>query len=342
MQTAATVDPKSALLIFFSAVALLILAFRLYRSTWFVNSFRKSKRAHIEDILKLLYHMESRNQHATLATLSGALMIPERKWISIVEEMTAENLIRLADHSLTLTDAGKEYALHIIRGHRLWEKHLSEKTGFDKKEWHRLAEQKEHALSREEADRLSRDLGDPRFDPHGDPIPTEVGELQEPEWLFLSSLKKGDRARIVHIEDEPKAIYDQILANKLHIGSRLVVGDSTEREIRFASEGQEYVLSPIVAGNIHVDKLSDEDILEENSVRLSSLQPGETATVVGISSECRGANRRRLLDLGFVRGSKVELEFESPMKEPRAYTIRNTLIALRDTQSDLILIEKTS
>jgi len=67
---------------------------------------------------------------------------------------------------------------------------------------------------------------------------------------------------------------------------------------------------------------------------------GEKAKIIGISSEYRGAGRRRLLDLGFVPGTTVLPNFSSPMNNPKAYLIRDTVIALRNEQADLVLVKK--
>ena len=116
--------------------------------------------------------------------------------------------------------------------------------------------------------------------------------------------------------------------------------NSTVSEVRFESEGIKHKLSPIVASNINVEFLSKQEIYESNAVRLSALSPGEKGRILSISSESRGAARRRLLDLGFVTGSEVQVAFENPLKEPKAFLIRNTLVALRNSQSDHIIIEK--
>ncbi len=333
-------SPQALLLTFFAITAFVAVAIRIRNSFWFVNNFRMSPKELMEDILKQLYHVEQGAQSASLSAMAGALKMSDKKLVRLVEELSKQKLIKIENHILRLTEEGRVYALNIVRSHRLWEKFLSENTGFDKSEWHQLAEQKEHNLSHEDANRLSERLGNPRFDPHGDPIPTEVGEITTPDWKPLPSYKVGTLVKIVHLEDEPKTIYDQLVDEKLHIGSRVHINRVDNNEIEFYSEGETHSLSPIVASSIHTLPLTEDELEEEGVVRLSSLQRGETAKIVGISSECRGASRRRLLDLGFVFGSLIEVELESPLKEPKAYSIRNTVIALRDSQSELVLIEK--
>lgn len=334
-------NPYILLLLFFSISALIYIGWKLKWTKIFISSETRRKTA-IEDILKQLYHVEYSGKIATFNAMSGALNLSSSKLVELIEEMNLLGLIRNNGDILELTNDGRDYALKIIRIHRLWEKYLSEKTGIHRSEWHSRAEQMEHNLSKQETEDLYKSLGSPRFDPHGDPIPTVTGEIIASNEETLSHASAGCTVRITHIEDEPDAIYQHIIKQKLHMGQQLKIEDSDDQYVHFTSEGEEYTLSTIVASNIGVKELSPEEIFEAETIRLSSLDVGERAKVIGISSECRGANRRRLLDFGFIKGTTIETEMQGPSKEPKAYKIRNTLIALRNDQADLILIEKTS
>ncbi len=311
-----------------------------YSLRWLLP-FKYIEKSITEDLLKQLYHVTSSRKTTDLRMLSGALKIPERKVLKIIELMTQKGLIQISDSHVTLTETGKNYALSIIRTHRLWEKYLSEKTGFDKSLWHDLAEAKEHQLTKEQVEELYEELGRPRFDPHGDPIPTALGEMISETGTSIVDIPEGTVAKIIHIEDEPRSIYRQIIKEKLHIGAHIKIIASEDYHVIFESEGHCIKLSTVVASNIQVVLLSSKEFYEKGKIRLSSLIEGEYATVLGISTECRGANRRRLLDLGFIKGTLLTLEYMGPNQNPRAYRLRNTLIALRNDQADLILIEKT-
>jgi DtxR family Mn-dependent transcriptional regulator len=304
------------------------------------NTLKKTK-TQVEDILKLLYHVNESGKSAGISELSNALRIKTSRILFLVEHMSSLGLVEVIGPDLKLTESGVDYALRIIRVHRLYEKYLSERTGFDKLEWHQRAEKMEHQLSTSQTEELARKLGFPRFDPHGDPIPTAKGELVEVVSLPLSSFKEGVEGKIVHIEDEPEVIYRQIINKGLHVGSQLKVLRSDDRDIHFYSEGKEYSMSSLVAANINVVELTEEEIFEENSTRLADLKQGENAKVIGISKECRGPARRRLLDLGFIPGTELVAEMVSPMNNPKAFLLRNTLIALRDDQAEFVLVEKT-
>lgn len=75
----------------------------------------------------------------------------------------------------------------------------------------------------------------------------------------------------------------------------------------------------------------------------SSLLPLDTlfldqkATVVAILSS--GIERRRHLDLGIVPGTNIKTLFESHNKNPKAYLIRGTVIALRNQDANKILVK---
>lgn len=78
----------------------------------------------------------------------------------------------------------------------------------------------------------------------------------------------------------------------------------------------------------------------QTQTRLVNLEYGEEAEILGIDESCKGEVRRRLLDLGFVRGTQISVQNVSPLNNPVAYNLRNTLIALRNEQAEFILIKK--
>jgi DtxR family Mn-dependent transcriptional regulator len=113
--------------------------------------------------------------------------------------------------------------------------------------------------------------------------------------------------------------------------------------IRFWADGNEHVLAPVIANNISVEPLADyapRDLLDEEY--LSGLAEGQRGKVLGLSPACRGPERRRLLDLGFVPGTEVLAEMKSPGGDPTAYRVRGTLIALRREQAGLIRVSSLS
>ena len=302
---------------------------------------RSSERVLIEDTLKHLHNLEIRQRRATLESIAGAVNISINRVPPLLEVMQERELVQMEEGDFHLTELGREYALHMIRAHRLWESYLADATGHAEADWHGQAETVEHTLDRSEVDALSARLGHPVVDPHGDPIPTAEGEYVPHGGRPLSKIMAGENVRIVHLEDEPQPVYAQLVAAGLHLDQTLHVMESSAQRIRFWADGNEQVLAPLLAANVSVLPVPVEvstDIAPAE--RLDSLRRGEMATISAISRACRGAERRRLMDLGIVPGTKVEVEMHSPSGDPTAYRIRDTIIALRREQARQIQIER--
>ena len=295
----------------------------------------------IEDTLKYIFKCERNQKTATVESLAGALSTSLAQASELLALTQAKGLLKLSENSFYLTDAGKRTATQIVRAHRLWERYLADTTGYKESDWHQQAERLEHKLSEEEMDRLSASLGHPTHDPHGDPIPTRRGEWVSHGGIPLSDLAPGTPARIVHIEDEPDVIYAQIVAEDLHPQMVVEVDEMTANRIRFWSDDQEHVLAPIVAANISVLPLAEENHdLQIEGVPLDSLEPGQSGVVTGISSLSRGTERRRLFDLGIIPGTEIDVEMVNPGGDPTAYRIRGSVIALRSNQARLIKVKR--
>lgn len=333
-------SPSIAILLFVLISLAIYLFFRPSGYYWiFLQGKKQGEKTIIEDVLKQLFHMEYENTRVRFRDLKESQALDGKNVLAILDKMIKTELISKKEDYLVLEPKGREYALRIIRAHRLWEKYLAEKTGYDKSEWHDRAEQKEHELTVDQTNALASSLGSPNFDPHGDPIPSEKGDIQPQQGISLSLFPVDKIGKIIHIEDEPEVVYKQILAENLHIGSQIRIVESNAQRVKFISEGEEYILAPLVAENVSVESVNLEDQQDENVRRLSSINDGEEVEIIGISKECRGANRRRLLDLGFVPGTTVELGITSPLNDPRAYKVRSTDIALRNEQANFILIK---
>ena len=302
-----------------------------------------TERVLIEDILKHVFEYEYEQKSANIQAISKHLEMPLSGTEAIIARIQEKQLASVENGNLRLTKEGRDYALRIIRAHRLWEKFLSEKTGFSEKNWHLEAERREHSISEEEANRLAYALGNPLFDPHGDPIPNEKGDyIANCAGIPLLTLNDGDIAEICHIEDEPVESFQQVSSLRLAPGKRIQIIEKKEFQIRIWSDNEEYVLNPIQSGIINVTKLEEPEALRlaENAATLSSLIPGEIARVLKLSPACRGIERRRLMDFGIVPGTEISPELQGLGGDPVAYRVRGTLVALRKEQANLIYVQK--
>jgi DtxR family transcriptional regulator, Mn-dependent transcriptional regulator len=337
------VDPFIALSIAAAVAVAAVLLLRPGRGLLWrgLRMLRATERVRIEDALKHLYDGEERRSPCTLHSLAGSLGIGADGAAALVTRLEQLGLVEAVGLAYRLTGPGRSYALRVVRIHRLLERYLADETGLDAADWHAEADYREHDLSPQQADALAARLGEPRFDPHGDPIPTASGEVVPLRGRPLTDLAAGALVRIVHVEDEPAAVYAQLVAERLHPGTSLRVVEVSPRRIRVEVGGEERVLAPVVAANLSVVPLEAEEeaVVAAPGGRLSDLEPGEKGRVKGIAAACHRAERRRFLDLGLVPGTVVEAELRSPSGDPTAYRVRGAAIALRREQADMIQID---
>lgn len=298
-----------------------------------------ARRSSREDALKHILKSEANGRVATLDSIAGALQITTGAAAQLLEALEACDLLTFEGGRLRLTVAGRDMGLHVVRAHRLWESYLAEQTGIAEKEWHHRAEKQEHLLTPEQTTALAAKLGYPMRDPHGDAIPGADGALEGDLSQSLNSVDPEMPVLITHIEDEPETVYQQIVALGLRPGMRAFVIEKSAARIRFWADGNEHILAPVLAENISIKPIPEfrtPELFEEEM--LSNLKTGGCARVVGLSPACRGPERRRLLDLGFVPGTLVEVEMVSPAGDPTAYRVRGSVLALRREQASLIRV----
>jgi DtxR family Mn-dependent transcriptional regulator len=249
---------------------------------------RLNERVLLEDALKHVYTCESIGRTTTLESLAGQLEISTGKAADLLSRLAEHRLVRSEESGPRLTDAGRDSALRLVRTHRLWERYLADRTGVPPSEWHAEADAKEHILSAEETEALAARLGHPAWDPHGDPIPTTGGELPEVQRLTLAGVDAGRTVEIVHLEDEPREIYDALLSDGLGLGARLDVVERSSHIVRVRARGREWPLSIEVARNVSVRTLPSGASADQPVDTLVDLAPGEMGRVLDISPACQG------------------------------------------------------
>jgi len=293
------------------------------------------RQARVQDVLKHLCKTEAGGRRPTLQSVGGVLHAGPAETAGLLETMAGDGLIEFSAGELKLTPAGRKAGMHVIRAHRLWECFLADQTGLREGEWHARAERREHRMTPAEADELSALLGNPTHDPHGDRIPSADGRLEPDEARPLAALAPGELAMLSHIEDEPETLYARLAALKLRVGMIVRMLGQADGMVRFTANGDEFALEAILANQLEIVALPES---AEAVGHLAACPTGARAVVLGLARSCRGQERRRLLDLGFVAGSEVEVAMASPSGEPTAYRVRGTLIALHREQASQVMV----
>lgn len=126
---------------------------------------------------------------------------------------------------ITLTKVGRLSGMEVIRKHRLWETFLFEKLGFKWDEVHEVAEQLEHIQSSKLVDRLDQFLDHPKFDPHGDPIPNALGEIERMERITLKEIEPGCLIKVIGVGDNSSTFLQYVDKLGLIIGTQISLLD---------------------------------------------------------------------------------------------------------------------
>src|SRR6266508_1762436 len=157
----------------------------------------------IEDYLKAIYTLGRTQAQVTTSLLADHLGFKPASVTGMLKTMADMHLVSYTPyHGVELTSVGERIALEVVRHHRLIELYLVEALGFGWDEVHDEAERLEHHISEKLEARIAAHLGEPAFDPHGDPIPSIEGTLPVGTDARLSDLVVGERGYIARVRDQ--------------------------------------------------------------------------------------------------------------------------------------------
>ncbi len=212
-----------------------------------------------EDYLKAIFQLreELRRTHdsdlVTTNALAARLGVAPGSVTGMVKKLADLELVTHAPYrGVNLTEVGERLALELVRHHRLLELYLTRVVGFRWDEVHDQADALEHAISEEFEDRIDEMLGNPAYDPHGDPIPTKEGQITGPELAPLAAMiPDPDRiytiVRVLTQDPTLLRYLDQLrLTPGTHI--RLMARAPFGGDLRVATETAECLISPLIAG----------------------------------------------------------------------------------------------
>jgi DtxR family Mn-dependent transcriptional regulator len=169
-------------------------------------SRRDDYTAPVEDYLKAIYALERAGGSAATNDIAERLAIAPASVSGMIRRLADQGLLEHERYrGVRLTEEGRRVALRMIRRHRIIEAYLTQSLGYPWDRVHDEAERLEHAASDELVDRMAAALGDPDFDPHGDPIPTRDGVIDERVHRTLDQLPLGERSRVASVSDRDGA-----------------------------------------------------------------------------------------------------------------------------------------
>lgn len=156
----------------------------------------------IQDYLKTIYKLSEKGGAVGTNQIAERLTLSQASVTGMIKRLAELKLIRYVPYrGVELTKAGRKIALETIRHHRLIELYLAEALGFSWDQVHEEAEKLEHVISEEFEDRVAEILGHPTTDPHGAPIPSKDGDIEERELQPLTSAEAGQTVCVKQVSD---------------------------------------------------------------------------------------------------------------------------------------------
>src|SRR5579872_6868526 len=182
-----------------------------------------------QDYLKQIYLLQEETGRATTQALADRLNIRPSSVTAMIKRLAEDQdgafVHHTPYHGVELTDRGVAVALEMLRHHRLIELFLSELLGVPWDRVHEEAERLEHVLSEDLEERIAVRLGDPQFDPHGDPIPTREGVMPMRALPRLTELNPGSAGRIARIEPQGQEVLQYLESLGLTIHAEVTLVD---------------------------------------------------------------------------------------------------------------------
>jgi len=180
----------------------------------------------VEDYLKVIYHLSNQGGFAATSDIAAGLDVSPPSVSGMVKRLSETGLIEHVPYrGVQLTQQGRRAALRMIRRHRILEVYLTHHLGYDWDSVHDEAERLEHAVSDELIERMAGALGDPHYDPHGAPIPTAAGEIEETDLTALSEARVGAVLELRQVGTEDAARLRYLAGQRLVPGVILTVTD---------------------------------------------------------------------------------------------------------------------
>lgn len=209
-----------------------------------------------ENYIKSIYNLQEKTEKVNTNSLASFLNTSAASITDMLKKLKSKKLLEYKKYyGFRLNEAGNKEALKIIRRHRLWEFFLVSKLGMEWEKIHDVAEELEHVSSVELINRLDDYLGNPKIDPHGDPIPDETGKIAVLKQKPLKDISIKQNAIVSSVSNQTTEMMEMLNHYGIGIGSHIKVLKAFEfdgsLQIKIAKK-PECIISGMAAQNIFV------------------------------------------------------------------------------------------
>ena len=209
-----------------------------------------------ENYIKGIYHLQQETGLVNTNSLAAEMQTRAASVTDMLKKLKAKKILQYERYKgFKLNEAGKKAALGVVRKHRLWEFFLAEKLKFDWDKVHPIAEELEHISSDELIQRLDNFLGNPSFDPHGDPIPDRHGKIPVINQQSLSDIPLKKAVTVSSVSNQTAQMLEMLKHYNIALGTQIMVQKKFEfdgsLEIKVLKQSA-CIISEQVAKNVFV------------------------------------------------------------------------------------------
>ena len=178
-----------------------------------------------ENYLKAILNISlNTNKKVSTNEISNVLKTSPASVTDMLKKLLEKKLVEYEKYKgVELSNSGKQYAINILRKHRLWETFLVEHLGFNWSEVHEIAEELEHIKSTKLIDKLDTFLCYPKFDPHGDPIPNKEGVIPNVKSTSLDQMEVDFTGHVLGVTIDDKLFLDYLTKLNIKIGTKIEI-----------------------------------------------------------------------------------------------------------------------
>ena len=212
-----------------------------------------------EDYIKAVYELtiEQNEPLAKTNELASKFGFSDQSVNEMVKRLVKKGLFKFSPYKgVSLTPAGRNEAIRMVRSHRLWELFLNKAFDFKWNEVHEDAERLEHAVSDKVIEAIDKYLDYPTHCQHGNPIPTKDGLVTPVSQKCIFDLNVGDSFEVVRVKDNKDLlIYLNKINLKLYDNYTVTSKDDFVGLITIKNEEQVIELTKTIANLIFVVKM---------------------------------------------------------------------------------------
>jgi len=215
----------------------------------------------IQNYLKAIYHLNVKGHGASGQEIAAAVKVSPPGVTKMLQHLSANHLVLYTPYQpVVLTPLGEKIALEVIRHHRLLELYLMENLGYGWEQVHAEAERLEHHISEDFETSIERLLGYPKYDPHGDPIPSRDGKMPPIPTATLYSQVEGSTVVVRRVTDEDPDLLVYLAKHGLRPRSVVVVEgrEPFGGSLTLLVDGHRERVSPDAAKSVFVEPVNVE------------------------------------------------------------------------------------